>query len=290
MPKTGKRIGLFKNVRATDISGIGILDTADMFCRAYSPSSGYSYAENIAFALNHPLIVYDPITSGYDLSSALTTAASSSRVLFLPAGTYTVNTLINSTYSSTPFPIGTYSIIGEHPESVIIIPNDANQTTRADGAIGSWEPTGTLRINLGYLAIKIRSHSDTSYENCLFHGTGSGNLDYITMKNVAVNRMNTAFSMQYDNGMDTSPIRINNCSFLNTSSFLSSYSGSQTNKTVNNSIFDRTIPGATLFTYTQCVDGVTYSVDGNYVKYNTTTYNTAGHLYNLEDVSYTSPI
>ena len=288
-----------KNSAANGENLLGLGDLQDKFLNRINTSAGlgYLFAQNVAAATGGTLTFYN---GGSDLTSTLGEyeGSTSGDVLFLPDGVYTT-VGDSTTYSHSIFPRGYYAVIGNDPATTAIVRTDVDQSPRSDGCITTWDPAGSgagtneLKLTAGYLTLKTKAYSATNYQNCLFHGL-SGYLGYVYMKNVCINRGGSQMSMIYDNSADTDPIKLINCSIGNTGTFVSNYSGSLTQKTATNCLFQPNIAENTHWgTYTDTTTnaGSVFTEDGSgFLTYDTGTYSTVGHEYGKSDVSYTEPV
>jgi len=284
---------------STNESKKGLFNTGDNFAYQYGNSPGeyfgLSYAQAIAAVTGGSVTTY---SGGSDLSSTLDGyyGSTSGDVLYLPAGSYTVDSSYSAnfthTYSSSVFPSGYYAVVGEDPQTVVVSAT-VNTAARSDNQIVSWDDAGTLKVTIGYMTLITKSYGSINYTIPFFHGTGTTDLVYCIMKNVFINRDGNTFSMLYDNNADTGYIDLINCSIGNAGTLSANYSGSNTNKTAENCLFEPNIISGTHWgTYTDTTTnaGTVITVDGSgFGTYDTATYSTVGHLYGRSTTTFTEP-
>ena len=273
----------------------GVFNQGDLNVNKYDSSFGVGllYAQSYVGSTGGTLTIYD---GGADLTSTIVAydQSTSGDALFLPPGDYTVDTSTDAalvhTYSTAMFASGYYGIFGGDPDTTRILA-DQPGSPRADNCIASWDDNGTINLTLGYLTLRLDHLTNSvNYTNPLFHGTGTGDLAYVMMKNCAINMEGTALSILYDNNNDTGDIKFENCSIGNFSTFGGNYSGSKTNKTAVNCLFEPNVTTTHLGSLTDCtVNGSYFTVTNNSLIYDTATYSTVGHRYNLTDTTWSAP-
>ena len=292
----GRNAGIIgKNSADNGQALLGMSNLADKFLNRIGTSAGlgYLYALDYVSSTGGTLTTY---TGGSDITATLNSYAgnSSGDALFLPNGTYTVDSSYNSNfthdYSSSIFPSGFYGVFGGHPNEVQILAN-ANPATRSENSIVSWDDAGTISFTAGYMTIRSIEYGTTTYTIPLFHGTGTTDLNYVLLKNVAITRDGGDATYLYDNNADTGFIRLQNCTIGEINSFGSNYSGSLTNKSAINCLFGNANVSTYVGTATNCTDSATITADSitKYLSYDTGTYTDRGHLYGLSDTTWVEP-
>ncbi|MDB4351138.1 hypothetical protein OAA34_00330 [bacterium] len=273
----------------------GVFNQGDLNVNKYDSSFGVGllYAQSYVASTGGTLTIYD---GGADLTSTIVAfdQSTSGDALFLPPGNYTIDTSSDSalvhTYSTSMFASGYYGVFGGDPDTTQILA-DQPGSPRADNCLASWDDAGTISLTLGYLTLRLDHLANAAdYRAPLFHGTGTTDLNYIMIKNCAINLENTNLTMLYDNNSDTGDIKFENCSIGNVATFANNYSGSLTNKSADNCLFEPNITTTQWGTLTDCtVNGSYFTVTNNYLIYDTATYSTVGHRYNLTDTTWSAP-
>ena len=278
----------------------GLFNQGDLNVNKFNTSGGlgFAYAQSYVASTGGTLTTY---SGGADISAALSNYYNSQlgNALFLPPGSYTIDSGFNAnfthTYSSSVFPSGYYGVFGDDPQTTIITAIEDAGVSFSDNAVLSWDDTGNIQFDGGYFTLRFESAagaSSQSYRFAMFTGTdNNGDLTYGQFKNCAFNRNGGKISMLYDNGNDTGYIWLKNCSIGNVTTFYSNYSGSKTNKDAFNCLFEPAITTTQWGTLTDCVTNGSYLqvADDHTMTYNTLTYPTAGHLYDLATTSYSVP-
>lgn len=289
-----------KNMPVKGTANTGMYDIDDLYFNKYDTSFGlgYLYALSYVSTTGGTLTTYTG-ASGSDITTTIESyyGNTSGDALFLPAGTYYMKTssatdsskFLNN-YGQSIFCSGFYGVFGSHPDSTIIIA-DEDGSNRTDNCVISWDDAGDIKIALGYFTLLTKSYGSASYLSALFHGTGTTDLTYCSMKNVAINRDNTNLTMLYDNNNDTGYIELINCSLGNVLGFAGNYSGSLSNKDAYNCLFEPNVTTSEWGTLTDTtVNGSYFTVDGDgFMDYDDTTYTDRGHRYNLNDTTWSSP-
>jgi len=272
-----------------------------------------AYANNIAAATGGQVIVHDPAVSGTDLTYVLgdfnggspasppSPALSNGDVLYLLPGNYTT-TSWETSFSASIFPRGHYSVVGADPQNTSIFVDyvtgsPINPAPRAESFF-SWDEYGaapatygTLQLNVGFVTLIQQTFGgSTTYQVPIFHGLGTS-LDYITLRNVALNRYGSNVSWLYDNSGDQGTVKLERCSIFATNTWYSNYSGSTVNKTFTDGITSSNSSFVTSNWNTGNVaTGVAVTTNGRYGTYDTTTYTNKGHLFlDNNSSSYTEP-
>lgn len=290
---------LGKNMVSNGANNTGLFDIDDLYYNRFNTSAGdgYLYALSYVAATGGTLTVY---TGGADITATLDSyyGSTSGDALFLPKGSYTINSGYNTnfthSYCSSVFPSGYYGVFGSNPQDTIISAVQDASVSYSDNSVVAWDDVGDIKFDGGYFTLRFKSFggATTSYAQAMFTGTNNnGDLIYAQFKNCAFNRDNTNLSLLYDNGNDTGFIWFKNCSIGNVGTFYNNYSGSKTNKDAFNCLFEPNITTTQLGTLTDCVvNGSYFTVAGdNTMTYDTTTYSTAGHLYDLTTTTYSVP-
>jgi hypothetical protein len=272
-----------------------------------------AYANSIAAATGGQVIVHNPAVSGTDLTYVLgdynggspasppLPALSNGDVLYLLPGNYTT-TSWKTTYSASIFPRGHYSVVGADPQNTSIFVDynggsPLNPAPRAESFF-SWDENGaapatygTVQLNVGFVTLIQQTFGGTTnYQVPIFHGLGTS-LDYITLRNVALNRYGSNASWLYDNSGDQGTVKLERCTIFNTGTWYTNYSGSKVNKTFTDGLTSSATSFVTTNLNTSNVTtGVTVTVDGFYGTYDTTTYADKGHLFlDNNSSNYTEP-
>lgn len=293
----GRNAGIIgKNSADNGQALLGMANLSDKFLNRIGTSAGLGYLYALDYVSNTggTLTTY---TGGSDITATLNSYAGSTNgdALFLPNGNYTVNSAFNSNfthdYSSSIFPSGFYGVFGGHPNEVQILAN-ANPATRSENSIVSWDDPGVISFTCGYMTIRSIEYGSISYEIPLFHGTGTTDLNYVLLKNVAISRDGGDATYLYDNNGDTGYIWLKNCTIGNITTFGTNYSGSLTNKAAFNCLFGNPSVSSRVGTSTNCTDSATITVDGQtqYLSYDQGTYTDRGHLYGLNDTTWVEPV
>lgn len=276
-------------------------------------TASLAYANNIAAATGGQVIVHDPAVSGTDLTYVLgdynggspasppLPALSNGDVLYLLPGDYTT-TSWKTTYSASIFPRGHYSVVGADPQNTSIFVDynggsPLNPAPRAESFF-SWDVNGataatygTVQLNVGFVTLIQQTFGGpVNYQVPIFHGL-STSLDYITLRNVALNRYGSNVSWLYDNDADQGTVKLERCTIFNTGTWYANYTGSKVNKTFTDGLTSSAASFVTTNLNTSNVTtGVTVTVDGFYGTYDTTTYADKGHLFlDNNSSNYTEP-
>lgn len=288
-----------KNMPANGQAKAGLFNQSDLHFNRLNTSagSGYLYALSYIAVTGGTLTIYD---GGADITATLDSYynSTSGDALFLPAGSYTVdsgyNTNFTHSYCSSVFPSGFYGVFGSDPQDTIINAVQDASVSYSDNCIVAWDDVGDIKFDGGYFTLRFKSFggATTSYAQAMFTGTNNnGDLIYAQFKNCAFNRDNTNLSLFYDNGNDTGFIWFKNCSIGNVQTFYNNYSGSKTNKAAFNCLFEPNVTTTQLGALTDCVvNGNYFTINGNHtMTYDTTVYNNSGHLIDRNNVSYSVP-
>jgi len=287
-----------KNSAATGEPLKGLGDLGDKFLNRIGTSAGlgYLYALSYVSQTGGTLTTY---SGGADITSTLDGYAGNTNgdALFLPAGTYLVDTEtgganFTGTYGAQMFPSGFYGVFGGDPQKTCIRGTVDATATRAENTLVCWDDAGIIKFTAGYLTLVPNTFSGTNYQCCLFHGTGTTDLEYALFKNCAINKDGDSYSTIYDNNSDNGFIWLKNCSVGNRDTYLPNYNGNMTNKECYNCLLeDNWSTGSDWGTLTDTDEGVgsVFTVTDYFMTYNTATYSTSGHLYGLDDTTWSEP-
>lgn len=286
MPRNAGIIG--KNSASAGQELKGLYDLDDKFLNRIDTSFGFGYLYALSYVASTggTITIYD---GGADITSTLNAYANSTNgdALFLPPGNYETDGYEPDSFSELIFPSGYYGVFGSDPQDTLIF-RDGTQVANRDAPVWGWTNATfdyPCKVSTGYLTVlRTVGTRSTNYTVALFRGF-STYLDYISIKNVAVNCGAQPYSVLYDNNNNTNHVSLFNSTIGNTGTDSGNYSGSTTNKDLTNCLFDDTQDGG--FTKVNTTTSATISTSGNFLTYDTGTYSDRGHLYNLTDTTWT---